>query len=368
MRVLIIGGTGFIGTNVQKALADHQVAVFHRGRSKSMIQGVTVLQGDRARLQDHQAKIASWRPDVVLDMIPRNGQDAREVANVIVNHTSRLVVVSSASVYRNFGRLIGTEQGPIDNTPSTEAGALRSTLFPYRGAVPRPAGDPLQWLDDYDKIPVEDSVLAFPGLHANVVRLPMVYGPRDPDNRVGKYLQYMSNKYNRIRLPEPAASWRNSRAFVQNVGVAIASVIARGAPGLVYNVSERHLMSELEWVRTIGEVAGWTGQVERVEKEPRNDKRAHHITNPVPSMYRNAKTQAGRNEKHAGRDHQVSPANNRCVDIESVLDEMPPNADYAYHIVMDDSRIRHELKYSEVISLEDGLRQTIEALRGARCM
>ena len=46
-------------------------------------------------------------------------------------------------------------------------------LFPYRAAAASPA-DPLF---DYDKIPVERTLLGRPGLDAAIVRLAKIYGP-----------------------------------------------------------------------------------------------------------------------------------------------------------------------------------------------
>ncbi|HSK40189.1 MAG TPA: NAD-dependent epimerase/dehydratase family protein, partial [Arenibaculum sp.] len=53
MRVLVIGGTGFIGPHVTRELAlrGHQVTVFHRGRTAPPL-GADELVGDRRRLGD----------------------------------------------------------------------------------------------------------------------------------------------------------------------------------------------------------------------------------------------------------------------------------------------------------------------------
>ena len=60
-------------------------------------------------------------------------------------------MLSSGDVYRAYGRMLGTEPGPIEPTPLAEDAPLRSVLFPYRDK----AQGPDDFLYSYDKIPVE---------------------------------------------------------------------------------------------------------------------------------------------------------------------------------------------------------------------
>jgi nucleoside-diphosphate-sugar epimerase len=316
MKILLIGGTGFIGTRVVQSLAGHDVTVLSRGTTSHQVPGVAYWPRiDRLRLHEHRAGIARLRPDVVLDMIPQNGLDARSVADAVAGLTGRLVAVSSGSVYRSFGRLLGSESGPVDNTPSAEDAPLREKRFPYRGSEPRAVDDPRRWLDDYDKIPAEEAVLSHLVLPANVVRLPMVYGPGDPDRRVAGYVARMLVGCREILLRESAAGWRSSRAYVENVGHAIARVVVLGRPGRVYNVAEANHFTEAEWIRRIGVQADWDGLVRGVPEDG--------LSGPP------------------------------------FVAELPPDANYAQHLILDDSLIRRELGYEEVVPFEEGLRRTV---------
>jgi nucleoside-diphosphate-sugar epimerase len=80
MRVLIIGGTGFIGSYALRRLLDdgHSVAVFHRGQSGSDLPREALrIIGDRRRLTEYGGEFDRFGPQVVLDMIPYVEDDAR---------------------------------------------------------------------------------------------------------------------------------------------------------------------------------------------------------------------------------------------------------------------------------------------------
>jgi nucleoside-diphosphate-sugar epimerase len=319
VRILILGGAGFIGPRVVRALAGHDVTVFHRGPAGSVPGGVRHLRGTREEIAAHRPAFLALRPDVVLDLLPRNGPDAVRVIEAVRGAAPRLVAVSSGSVYRSFGVLVGSEPGAVDNTPSREDSPLRSALFPYRGRTsPRTAaGGP--GLDDYDKIPAERAFLGTPELGCSIVRLPMVYGPGDPDDRVGAYLRPMADGRPCIVLQETAAAWRNARAFVDDAAAGIARVVAAGAPGRAYNVAEPGDAPEAEWIRRIGRAAGWRGEVVTVPDD------------------------GGR----AGR-----PA----------VSELPDGSNFAQHLAMDTARIRAELGYREVVAPEAALRAAMEGV------
>jgi nucleoside-diphosphate-sugar epimerase len=75
LKVLIIGGTNFVGPHVVRRLAEvgHEVVVFHRGREETDLPpGVKRIVGDRSNLGDFAEEFRRFAPEVVLDMIPMN--------------------------------------------------------------------------------------------------------------------------------------------------------------------------------------------------------------------------------------------------------------------------------------------------------
>ncbi len=71
---------------------------------------------------------------------------------------------------------LGLESGFLEPVPLTEDSPLRQHLYPFREMPKRPLNTPA----DYEKILVEQVVMTDPDLSSTIIRLPMVYGPKDP--------------------------------------------------------------------------------------------------------------------------------------------------------------------------------------------
>lgn len=275
MRILVIGGTGFIGRFVVRDLLrqGHDVTLFHRSRSEDpLLASAHQISGDRNCLSAHASEFLPLAPDVVLDVILGSERQARALVDAFSSAAGRLVAVSSMDVYRACGILNGTEPGPPQELPLTEDSELR-TKPPYPAEAVRKLKTVFPWLDDeYDKIPVERVIMSgqLPG---TVLRLPMVYGPGDPLHRLFPILKRIEDGRPVILLQEEAARWRGSRGYVENVAAAIAlAVTSRRAAGMIYNVAEPQAFTELEWTRRVAAVCGWNGSVVAV---PRQQTPAH---------------------------------------------------------------------------------------------
>lgn len=314
MRILIIGGTRFMGPYVAKNLraAGHEVTLFHRGQSNTeRPEGVEEIFGDRDHISEYAGTLRKLQPDVVLDMVVSYERHARDLIGVFAGFTRRVVMISSQDVYRAFGRVNRHEGGEVDAAPITEASPLRERLYPYRAETPRAEDDPQRWMDDYDKIPAERAILSHPELPATVLRLPAVYGPRDFQHRMFPYLKRMLDGRPAILLEESVANWRWAHGYVENVADAIAlTVTDERAAGRVYNVSEPFALSMSERVEQIARAANWHGRI------------------------------------------VIAPT-------ERLPQSLREEGNLAQNIVVDSSRIRQELGYQERIDLEESFRRTI---------
>ena len=314
MRVLVLGGTGFMGPHVVARLCDHgcEVAVFNRGQTTADLpHEAQNFVGDRCRLAEYADELRRYAPHVVVDMIPITQQDARDLVTVFSGIAQRLVSISSQDVYRVYGRLIGIESGAPGPLPLTEDAPLRSKLYPYRGEHPREKDDPRQWMDDYDKILVERIVMAAPDLPGTVLRLPMVYGPRDRQHRLFEFLKRMDDNRPAILMEPGLANWRAPRGYVEDMATAIAkTVLDERVKERIYNVAQPDAMSTAEWVGMIGQVTGWQGKVTIVPKE-------------------------------------------------SLPQHLVPQMDTDHDFVIDSTRIRHELGYHETTSQTEALKRTV---------
>jgi len=309
MRILVLGGTKFVGPHVVRQLAArrHEITIFHRGATETELPGrVRHIHGDFASFSEHLDELKRLSPEVVLDMVPFREEDACRV-KAFAGVARRVVVISSQDVYRAFGRIWRTEPGPPDPVPLTEDSPLREKLSS--------AGL------DYNKTAIETAirraVINDPALPATILRLPAIHGPGDDKHRLFPYIKRMDDERPAILLDEAHAGWRWARGYVENIAHAIAlAVTDERAAGRIYNVCDERAFSEGEWVKEIARVNGWQGEV---------------VALPAGSI-----------------NGQLPPSLRRDM------------LDFTQQYEVDSTRIRRELGYSEIVPFAEALRRTIE--------
>jgi len=153
LRILILGGTGFVGPHqVRQALArGHEVTLFNRGRTApDLFPNVETLLGDR----DGDLEALGGREwDVAIDNSATLPRWVRSSTAVLAGSVGQYVYVSSTGVFYPYLTTGIPEDGPIGTIPdpATEVidndtyGALKAlseeearTAFPDRHLVIRP--------------------------------------------------------------------------------------------------------------------------------------------------------------------------------------------------------------------------------------
>ena len=241
MRILVIGGTGFIGAHIvcQLAAHNHILAVYHRGATHAdfpnQIQHI-IEPHSSLPLLNYRAAALDFAPEVVIHTIAMGAADAEAAVQTFAGRAGRLVLLSSGDVYRAYGRFTNLEPGPIDNIPLTEDAPLRTVLFPYRDKTSSP-NDLQYW---YEKNLAERAVLNQPRLPATVLRMPKVYGPGSNGD--------LATIYAYRHHPD----WRWTHSFVENVAHAIVLAATHPkAAGRIYNVGEAYtptISERLHWL------------------------------------------------------------------------------------------------------------------------
>ncbi len=316
MRILMIGGTGFIGRHVTAQLAaeGHEVAVVHRGKTDADLpERVHHFLGDRAALAERRDELAQFGPEVVIDMILSSAAHAQSDLETFRGIAQRIVAVSSADVYRAMAIVHRLEDGPPEPVPLTEESRLRAGSSTYSKEALAAVRSIFEWVDDdYNKVEVERAIRSDPALPATIVRLPMVYGPGDPLHRPYPIVKRVEDRRPVLLFEETAARWRPCRGYVENVAHAIVlAATSDNATRRVYNIADPEPIPEIEWAERGARALGWNGRTAVL---------------PWEEMPR----------------HLVFPFN-----LEQDL-------------FIDSSRIRSELGYREPFSIEESLRRTME--------
>lgn len=245
MRILVLGGTGFIGRRVVERLNDRgdEVAVVHRGLTEPAgLVPVRHIHTDRRDLSSQSRAIQGFRADAVVDSNALTGADVDAVAGVLPDVPT--VVLSSQDVYQAIAAF---RSGVVDAAvPLTEDSELRRARYPYAGRGY--AGVP----DDYEKLDVEERWLP---RGAVVLRLPMVYGPHDDQQREAPLLRRVAAGQAEIPIGAGGLLW--TRCHVDDVASAVlAALDNRAADGLAVNVGEQRVYPIRSWFQQILDAAG----------------------------------------------------------------------------------------------------------------
>ena len=167
-RILILGGTGFIGPHqVQYALdRGHTVTLFNRGRTNpALFPKVEKLQGDRA-VGDYKA-LAGREWDVVIDNPTTYPRWVREAGAALRGRARQFIFVSTISVYAANDTPWADETAAVatTDTPNDEDPAKRGQLY-----------GPLKALSE------KEAERAFPG-NTTIIRPGLIVGPGDLSDR-----------------------------------------------------------------------------------------------------------------------------------------------------------------------------------------
>ena len=264
MRVVVIGGTRFIGRHTVPALLDrgHDVTVFHRGTTPSPFGNrVGELLGDRLDRTSVERALRGERFDAVVDITyawdARTGaKEIGYVADALDGAAKRYVYLSSVSVYGD---------GPM---PLREDGPRDATLGAY----------------SEDKIAAEDYLFdahRHGRFDVAIVRPPFVYGPWNNIPREAWF-------WDRILAGRPVivpddGQTRFQWAAAKDVAWALATCVEHpAATGQAFNIADAEPLTHAAFIDRLAEVAG-----RPVEKVPVPRKRLHALGGGSlgPGMY-----------------------------------------------------------------------------------
>lgn len=164
MKILIIGGTRFVGRHlVTSARArGHEVTLFNRGKSNpGLFRRVKTIQGDRET--DLEQLSGQW--DAVIDTCGYLPRIVRMSAEALKDKVSRYVFISSVSVYASFKKIGIKESDAVGTLADENVEEITGETY-----------GPLKAL-------CENTVQGVYGPRSLIIRPGLIVGPHDPTDR-----------------------------------------------------------------------------------------------------------------------------------------------------------------------------------------
>jgi nucleoside-diphosphate-sugar epimerase len=220
VRVIVLGGTWFVGRAITEALvtAGHTPLIVHRGlQEPADLPDVEHLHADRDSWLVHRADFAAFGAEAAIDVSAGNAAGARAALSVLPPGI-RLVALSSVDVYRAYEGMLGRRQ--TDAVPLVEDSPLRTVRH-----VEGP---------HWENLEVEEFYL---DAGATILRLGAVYGEYDYQRRFEPVLRRV--RAGRAQMPVGTGSFLFSRVYVGDVARAVlAALAAEHSSGECFNIVE----------------------------------------------------------------------------------------------------------------------------------
>ena len=240
MKALVIGGTGPTGPHLVNGLLErgYRVSILHRGShgAEAVPARVERIIGDPHFRETLREALARRRFDLVVATYGR----IRYIAEVIAEHTDRLVTVGGAPCYRG---MLSPER-----------------LYP--AGLPIPVPEDATRVESEEEFRfghlirvTEDAVLkghARGDFVATHFRYPVVYGPRQITPAVWAVMRRVLDGRTFIVLPEGGLTLI-TRGYTENVAHAVLLAVDRPevAGGQIYNCGDVQQLSMAQWVEVV---------------------------------------------------------------------------------------------------------------------
>ena len=174
MKILVLGGTQFVGRHIVEALlaAGHAVTILNRGMSPDALPAaVERLRGDRDEGHVGLRALAGRSWDTCVDVTGYLPRQVRSSADMLASNVRRYVYVSAVRVY-----------GDPQDRPVRETHALVA-----------PAGEDVIEIDNVTygtlKVACENIVQGIYAERSTILRPQIVVGPHDPSGRYTYWLK-----------------------------------------------------------------------------------------------------------------------------------------------------------------------------------
>lgn len=237
MKVLVIGGTRFIGRHLIPRLLEegHEIHLFNRGQHPLPFSpgDVRVIHGDRKLPGQLATQLAGQTFDAVIDMVGYNAAEMKDAVAALAGKTGHYLLVSTRSVYQRPCRAPVRESDAVEQNPENAYGYHKAQAEKVLNLAHQEHG--------------------FPG---TILRLPAVYGPYDYQAREWYFIRRLFDGRRQMLLPDGGLGV-NHREYAGNIADQLAFLIGhRASIGETYNSGHRHYQTYRELVQMAAEIMG----------------------------------------------------------------------------------------------------------------
>lgn len=245
MKILILGGTRFLGYHITRRLLrdGHEVSLFNRGITPDDFgPEVRRFHGDRYDNQTFFGQLRDEKFDVVLDLIAFKAEDSQLVIKTFQDRIKHFIHISTGAVY------IVTKDFPCP---------LHEEDFD-REIYPKPKKDDGLWTYGFHKRKCEEVLREayekqnFP---VTIFRLPIVIGEKDYTLRAYSYFLRIEDG-NPLILPDSGMNV-TTHIYQDDIARTLSSNLLNSVSmGQAYNLAQEEIITLRSFVMKAGEILG----------------------------------------------------------------------------------------------------------------
>ncbi len=242
MKVLVIGGTQFIGRHVVENLlaANHDVTLLNRGQTGAkLFPDLNLIKADRQSHELKNIKPLRQNWDAVIDLCAYYPKDVSRILEILKGQTERYIFCSTISVYiasaMNEPTPIIDETSPLLDCTEKEASDTSMTTYGQRKA-------------ECERIIMNQHATGVP---ATILRPSVVYGAHDYTDRFAYWI-WRASEDKPFFLPDDGAEITN-RTYAPDLASAfVACLKSNVILGEAYNIAEKNPLSFRDTIDCIG--------------------------------------------------------------------------------------------------------------------
>jgi nucleoside-diphosphate-sugar epimerase len=258
MKILIIGGTGFISSRIAEKLLwkGHKVTLLNRGKAKTKLsenKNLSFVYTDRNDKRTLLELVSEQKFDIVYDMIAYDENDSQIAVDVFKNKIGRFIHCSTISVYM----LQKDVRIPVieDQINLELMREFKRSPFGWDYGINKIKSENVLWKNHNEK--------SFP---VSMLRPTYVSGPKDPARRDWFWIERILD--GKPVLVPGDGNFRFQQVFIEDAAEAFCKVIETDKSiGEAYNVAGEETFTLNEYIDRLMKLLNRSVEIYRIDQQ-----------------------------------------------------------------------------------------------------